>query len=77
MVSRASQLFKQMILNSYEYHVVKYRCGTIIEYSNKHEIRNICPICSAEQDILRITFLEASANNYGYRGEIFKDGKYK
>jgi hypothetical protein len=76
-ISKASQAFKDMILASYRHIVVKYKCGTIIEYPDVDHVRETCPICCANQDILKITFLEGQRNDYGYKGEIYPDGKYE
>lgn len=77
MVSKASKAFKQMILNSYKYNIVKYKCGNIFEYSDNEEPRGACPICGADVDILKITFLEGIATDRYKKIEIYKDGKYE
>lgn len=66
-----------MILNSYKYNVIKYECGTIIEYAENEKQREACPICGAKKDILKITFLRGYASDGGGRIEIYKDGKYE
>lgn len=76
-VSKASQLLKNMILESYRHHVVKYECGTIIEYRKEEETRNNCPICNANITELHIIFLEGVFYPGGYNGTIYKEGKYE
>ena len=76
-ISKASQAFKDMILASYRHIVIKYECGTIIEYPDANHVRETCPICCAKRVVLRIVFLEGQVNEYGYNGEIYPDGKYR